>query len=412
MTFVLGLTNEKITARYLPKNTYKPAKAALAQGAKVLNRYNCEACHVLEMPRFTVPAGVKVADAFTNFKTNVRSSYEARGTDYLHELYPALKYDAAKKLGPDEIEKELGLTADDAESPITFEGMPTGLFENELTVQLWQPVTIRGYTFNVGDNIALDQTKVQKTESNGGRFPWLYSTYEGERTGKSIDTFWNRLPPPLLREGKKVQTPWVSAFLKEPHPIRPAVQLRMPRFNYGKTVNVRSKETEQLADYFAARDDSEFPYQMIPEQTPEYLAEREKVHPNYLSAGWEMMSNKASPCIQCHAIGKLKPTGGETVVNGPDLRGVATRFRPEYLETWIANPRRLVPFTAMPQNVAPRTAVQIPVPKTFENKPTDMVLAIRDTLLNYVNAVELQLAAGPAGSAAGQMAPKVAGTSP
>jgi hypothetical protein len=105
-----------------------------------------------------------------------------------------------------------------------------------------------------------------------------------------------------------------------------------------------------------------------------------------------MMSNKASPCLQCHAIGQFKPTGGDAVVNGPDLREVAVRFRPEYLESWIANPKRMLPFTAMPQNIAPRGEVQIQVPKTFENKPIDMVRAIRDTLLNYVNAVELQLA--------------------
>ena len=34
------------------------------------------------------------------------------------------------------------------------------------------------------------------------------------------------------------------------------------------------------------------------------------------------------------------------------------------------------------------------MPKTFENKPLDMVQAIRDTLLNYTNVVEQQLA-GP-----------------
>ena len=44
--------------------------------------------------------------------------------------------------------------------------MPIGLFENELTVQLWQPVTIRGYTFNIGDNLTLDQTKVEKTDAD------------------------------------------------------------------------------------------------------------------------------------------------------------------------------------------------------------------------------------------------------
>ena len=105
-----------------------------------------------------------------------------------------------------------------------------------------------------------------------------------------------------------------------------------------------------------------------------------------------MMANKGSPCIQCHAIGQFKPTGGEQVVNGPDLRQVASRFRPGFLEIWIANPKRLVPYTAMPQNIVPHGAPQIPVPKTFENQPIEMVRAIRDTLLNYTNVVEQQLA--------------------
>jgi len=424
MTFVLGLTGEKIIPRYLPKNRYTPVQTAVAEGAKVLNRYNCAGCHVLDMPQFTIPAGARVADAFTDFKTNLRSSYQARASDYLAELYPDLTYDPNKKLGADEIEAELGLAPDDGQhltadlgkvddgSPLVIEGMPIGLFENELTVQLWRPLKIRGYTFNVGDNIALDQTRVKKTESNGGNFAWLYATYQADRTGTPFDSFWNRLPPPLLREGKKVQTPWISGFLKQPHPIRPAVQLRMPQFHYGKAPRVVSRETEQLADYFAARDRTEFPYQIIPEQAPAYLDERERVHSNYLAAGWEMMTNKASPCIQCHAIGKIKPTGGAQVVNGPDLRGVAPRFRPEFLEAWTANPRRLVPFTAMPQNIAPRAPVQIPVPKGFENKPIDMVRAIRDTLLNYVNAVELQLAGGANPSPPAEAGPKAGGTSP
>ena len=112
-----------------------------------------------------------------------------------------------------------------------------------------------------------------------------------------------------------------------------------------------------------------------------------------------MMANKGSPCIQCHAIGQYKPTGGEQVVNGPDLRQVATRFRPGFLEMWIANPKRLVPYTAMPQNVVPHGAPQLPVPRTFENQPIEMVRAIRDTLLNYTNVVEQQLAGAKAPAA-------------
>lgn len=410
MTFVLGLTSERINSKYLAKTKYNASKTALAKGAKVLNRYNCAGCHVLDMPKFTVPQGMKVAEAFTDFKTSVRSSYSSRNNDYLAELYPNLSFDPKKKLDADSIEAELGLKADDGSS-VTIEGMPTGLFENELSIQLWKPVTIRGYTFSVGDTVTLDQTKVQKTPTVGGDFAWLYSTYQAERTGTTFESFWNRLPPPLIREGNKVQTPWLTQFLGDPHPLRPAVQLRMPRFHYGKSVDQPSSEMDDLANYFAARDGAEFPYQTIPQQQSSYLAARESVHPDYLGAGWTMMAGKGSPCIQCHAIGQFKPSGGDQVVNGPDLRQVAPRFRPGYLEEWIANPRRLLPYTAMPQNIAPHGPPQLPVPKTFENRPVDMVRAIRDTLLNYTSAVEQQLVGVKPPATQPASGPKPAGSS-
>ena len=174
--------------------------------------------------------------------------------------------------------------------------------------------------------------------------------------------------------------------------IRPAAQLRMPRFHYGKSDQTPSHETEELANYFAARIERSFPTRRFPSRTRATWRNATRPIPTTCAAGWQMMTNKASPCLQCHAIGQFKPTGGDQVVNGPDLRGVAPRFRPDYLAAWIANPRRLIPFTAMPQNIAPHGTVQILVPKTFENQPFEMVKAVRDTLLNYVNAVELQLA--------------------
>ncbi len=417
MTFVLGLTGEKVNSKYLATTKTTPAKTAVAEGAKILNRFNCDGCHVLEMPKFKIAKGTKVAEAMPDFKGNLMSSYKSRANDYLAELDPSLKYDPKKNLGPNEIEQELEIGKDDGEE-ITIEGMPTGLSENELTVQLWQPVKIRGYTFSVADNLTLDQTRIEKTPAKGGDFPFLYAAYQNDRTNAPIETFWNRLPPPLLREGNKVQTPWLSAFLHDPHMIRPAADLRMPRFHFGKDEKASFKEAASLANYFAARDQAPFPYQSIPEQTPAYVVERSKAHPDYLGAGWTMMTNKTSPCLQCHAIGQFKPSGGAAVVNGPDLRLVASRFQPGFLEAWIANPRRKVPYTAMPQNVAPHGDIQIPVPKTFENKPIDMVRAIRDTLLNYVNAVELQLAstsAAPApsgGSAAAGTPVKAPGRAP
>ncbi|AGA26197.1 c-type cytochrome [Singulisphaera acidiphila] len=380
MTFVLGLTGEKIASKYLPKSHYGPSQFAVAQGTKLLNRYNCTGCHVVDMPKFTVAAGKPLEEAFTDLATNVKVSYNARANDYLKEFAAGLTYDPKT---PPELKPYDG-------QGVTIEGMPIGVFEDELTVQLWKPVTIRGFTFQVGDNLTLDKTKVEKTEAEGGNFAWLYASYQAEKTGSDFSTFWNRLPPPLLREGLKVQTPWLTSFLNDPYAIRPAVNLRMPKFHFGKSEALAAGETAGLANFFAARDGAEFPYQPIAEREQGYLAKLEAEHPDYLGAGWDLMAKGA--CIQCHALGQFKPTGGAEVVNGPDLRQVGTRFRPGYLAEWLGNPKRLVPYTAMPQNVPPHGPPPPFVPKTFADKPTAMVMAIRDTLLNYVNAVEQQLA--------------------
>ena len=393
MTFVLGLTGEKISGKYLAKVRYRPEQHALSHGSKVLNRYNCTGCHVLEMPKYTVKDGTGLAEAIPDLRANLRASYTNRGTDFLKEFYPGMAYDSKLALNPDKIEGALALKPEVA-GELTIEGMPIGTFENELTVQLWKPAIIRGYTFNVGDTITLDQTKVSMTPAEGGNFAWLYATYQAEKTGGEFTAIWNRLPPPLVREGNKVQTPWLTAFLKDPYPVRPAVNLRMPRFHFKTADDSAADETSALGNYFAAKEGAGFPYQSIPERSQDYLADREAKHKNYFGAGWTMMSAKTSPCLSCHAIGPYKPTGGAQVVNGPDLKQVAQRFRPAYLAEWLAKPSRLVPFTAMPQNIAAHGAVQIPVPATFEDQPFEMVKAIRDTLLNYVNAVEQQLAAG------------------
>src|SRR5262249_10830424 len=56
------------------------------------------------------------------------------------------------------------------------------------------------------------------------------------------------LPPPLLREGEKVQPAWLFQFLRNPTKIRPATILRMPRFN------MSDEEAMDLVNYFAAAD--------------------------------------------------------------------------------------------------------------------------------------------------------------
>src|SRR5262249_14285142 len=161
---------------------------------------------------------------------------------------------------------------------------------------------------------------------------------------------------------------------------RPAANLRMPRFHYDRVQD----ETKDLANFFAARDGAEFPYQDIPEREQDYLARLESKHAGYLGAGWQVITKGA--CIQCHALGQFKPTGGSEEVTGPALRRAYSRFRPGYLTEWLARPSRLVPYTAMPQNIPPHGPPAQFVPKSFEDQPFAQVKAMRDTLLNYITA--------------------------
>ena len=63
------------------------------------------------------------------------------------------------------------------------------------------------------------------------------------------------LPPPLVGEGNKVQTDWLHSFLLEPFKIRPAVFMRMPKFN------MSPQEATDLVNYFAAKDNATYPYE-------------------------------------------------------------------------------------------------------------------------------------------------------
>ncbi len=55
-------------------------------------------------------------------------------------------------------------------------------------------------------------------------------------------------------------------------------------------------------------------------------------------------------CLVCHRLGDFKPTRPD---QAPDLADVYHRLRPEFLRHWIANPKRLLPYTGMPENQLP-----------------------------------------------------------
>ena len=203
--------------------------------------------------------------------------------------------------------------------------MPIGLFENELTVQLWQPVTIRGYTFNVGDNVTLDQTKVEKTPAVGGDFAWLFATYQAERTGNAVRLVLEpaaAAPVPRGEQGPDALADLVPARSVPDPAGGPVADAAVP-LRQGRQDSLARRPTSWPTTSPRATGPSS-PTSRSPSRTRATSPSANKAHPDYLGAGWPMMTNKASPCLQCHAIGQFKPTGGAAVVNGPDLRQVAS----------------------------------------------------------------------------------------
>ena len=116
----------------------------------------------------------------------------------------------------------------------------------------------------------------------GGDFAeWLVEDLMKSKTGGNRSLAWQASPPPLYQEGFKVQTPWLYQFLLEPSQIRYTTVLRMPKFNMSE------KEARTLANYFAAVDGAEFPYQEQGPKNAEYLAstEAELAHEGLLKNG-------------------------------------------------------------------------------------------------------------------------------
>ena len=89
-------------------------------------------------------------------------------------------------------------------------------------------------------------------------FPVVIADEKQVNPNVKPDDAWGWLPPPLVGEGRKVQSGWLHKFLLNPHTIRPPAVLRMPKFNF------ESPQAAALVNYFAAVDGAEYPVRLRP----------------------------------------------------------------------------------------------------------------------------------------------------
>ncbi len=142
--------------------------------------------------------------------------------------------------------------------------------------------------------------------------------------------------PDLSREGEKVRPEWLFAFLKQPHPIRPALASQMPNF--------RLTDREALALTLHILTD------MRETRRPTAVtasAQPVSVDPTLVKAGNKLMSKDYFDCFKCHYRGEQKPEG-KPEEHGPNLLEAGQQLQPTYIARWIRNPQSIVPKTKMP----------------------------------------------------------------
>lgn len=406
MTFILGLIAQPPANQYV----FQPDERqnAIIQGRQVISKYNCTACHVVQPERWdltyhsgdfepqdTIPTFPFMTPQFPTAK--VRESQQADSAGQLHGRIvgmPAI----GDQDGLPEIYDDFG---DPVEDDFNYD--PDQL---SFRFQLWEPALLDGNIYPVGLlRQEIPTSMITRRHPSDGGFLAKYLlpvvTAEARTTNPNAkgSEAWAWVPPPLVGQGNKTQSGWLHDFLLDPHPIRPAVVLRMPKFN------MSSAEATTLVNYFAALDNSEYPYQFSSRKRNEHLRSAQSQFErraqdagdsetvNRLGAAMNVILNQ-DYCIKCHQVGDFQPEG-DPLALAPDLSEVHRRLRPDYLRRWLAKPSAILPYTAMPENFKYEPDSEpfhggIPQ-DLFHGTSTEQVDGVVDLLMNFEDFVKSQI---------------------
>jgi hypothetical protein len=277
------------------------------------------------------------------------------------------------------------------EDPFQLKGV------GELQFQLWTASPLKGGIAASGSNVSRIQPAAVANRSNayGGVLSRYLLPYVTQRERLSNpqakgSESWAWVAPPLVGEGAKVQNQWFHDFLLEPYSIRPAVVLRMPKFN------MSSDEATKIVNYFAARDNAIYPYEHDYRVNGDHLAEADAAYVNRnegtqpgdrLADAMQIVVSQ-DYCVKCHAVADFMPNGTPKGL-APDLGLVHKRLRADYVKRWIAKPNAILPYTAMPV-IVPYDSTQehlgaIQTYKLFHGNSPETVNALVDLLMNFDN---------------------------
>jgi mono/diheme cytochrome c family protein len=279
MTFILGLVAEPVPAAYLSQP--EGDRQAEVKGRKVLDKFNCAGCHEVRPGVYEFNKNKDVTDELEN---NFKGSQKTFAADYLF---------------PDD-NAWVGQPSPRPDRHIAF-GVPVPGADDpdKLILRLTEALRFTDsdkavQNIRAGSSLGVPRKELlSETTPYGGAFVNWMLPYLAKRNPEVYKDYKNAraaLPPPLLREGEKVQPGWLYQFLLDPQPIRYMPErdteargkldldtlargtvLRMPRFSLAED------EAMALVNYFAAVDRRNnpagglnYPYYYVPQREEAY----------------------------------------------------------------------------------------------------------------------------------------------
>jgi cytochrome c2 len=343
---------ETIKAAQAKLETLSDEQRTLELGRRSINKYGCYSCHNIngfegDLPQIgpeLTKEGSKPVEQF-GFGQQHHVPHSRHGWLTQHLKSPRI-WDVGVPKAFKDLNRMPNFYLNDQEVE-SMVGMLLG--------QVADRVPLAGQkTLNANEKIAEEGKKIankyncygcHKIDGMGGA---LSEHFEDQNFG----------PPYLTRQGHRTQTEWLYNFLKNVHPIRSYVNVRMPTFP------LTNNELNKLVTFFQA-DAKQVTFE---EEV------RIQWEPGEREAARKIFDELA--CTSCHTVGFNRDEP-----QAPDLHQVKRRLRPSWIEAWIANPQSFLPYTTMPAFWDDGSGNLIPaVDGVLENDPKRQIQAVRKYL--------------------------------
>lgn len=336
MAYILGLEGHSVPAKYDP---YTPSRQVLASGREIIERHGCDRCHALRPEQWafrfledSLPPTVSDQSETPSQETDSEGR-NAAGSVPRISFGSGLAVGYAERDGTGKIIEDL----DELDNPLSF-FMP------------WRPVKLGNRIWPVGEaSLPIASTQLlSKRDQDGGSFalllyPAVISIAQDLQLTAGQREMWGCLPPNLYYSGESLQSAWLAQYLRAPYPIRPAVPLAMPRYQ------LTNEEIQMLIEYFAARAEKTKELAEAWKTQEAQLILREEEWPGRLDAAWNLIHDSKTYCAKCHIF--TADTGHLALpTEAPRLEEVYRRLRRNYLRAWVTDPKKILPYTAMPVN--------------------------------------------------------------